>query len=275
MVLTTVSITLVVALNIIGQNVIRAVQDKVNVDLYFYDTVPETTILQAREYLQSLPEVADVLYVSQDEALKDFREAHVNDPEILATLDELDKNILPSSLTVHAKNIDNYPKITNTFEASEYAQYVDHQDFSDNQVLIGKITQITKRSYEFGIAVSLIFIVISVIVIFNTIRITIYSHREEVGIMKLVGATNWFVRAPFILESVILGCIAAVITTAIFYGILAVSNPSLSTFFSGYNFSALSYFSANVLIVVFVEVVGAILLSTISSMIAITRYLQD
>jgi cell division transport system permease protein len=93
--------------------------------------------------------------------------------------------------------------------------------------------------------------------------------------MKLVGATNGFIRAPFILESILLGFFAAVITTGIFYGVLAASNPSLSSFFSGYNFSPLAYFGANFLVVIFVESVGAILLSSVSSMIAITRYLKD
>lgn len=275
LVLTTSSITVVVGLNVVGQHVIDAVQDKVNIDIYFYDTTPEKTLLKAQEYLKGMSEVSDVIYVSQEEALKDFREAHKNDPEILATLDELERNILPPSLTVRAHDIDDYPKISNRFEGSEFAQYVDHQDFSDNKALIDKISQITRRSYELGIGVSVIFIIISVIVIFNTIRITIYSHRGEVGIMKLVGATNGFIRAPFILESVILGFLAALVTTSIFYGLLVVSNHSLSTFFNGYQFSPLSYFASNFLIVIFVECVGAVLLSCVSSMIAITRYLKD
>ncbi|MFH1426601.1 MAG: permease-like cell division protein FtsX [Candidatus Kerfeldbacteria bacterium] len=274
LVLTTFSITLVVSMNVITSQMINAVESKVDVDLYFAEYVQEKDILATQSFLNGMDEVSKVVYVSKEDALEDFRERHADEPAILASLDELDENVLPASLIVHATEIDDYPKIIDNVETSKYQEFIDQTDFNDNEEIIGKISDITSRAYQIGLIVSMVFIVISVIVIFNTIRITIYSHREEIGIMKLVGATNWFIRAPFIMEGILLGLIAAVVTLALFYVALFVSDPSVSAFFAGYDFSVFQYFKFHALQLVLAEVVGAILLSVVSSMVAITRYLR-
>ncbi|MBI2410465.1 MAG: FtsX-like permease family protein [Candidatus Kerfeldbacteria bacterium] len=273
LVLTTMSMTLVGTLNIIGQQVIHTIQDKVSIDLYFYDSVSEKDIIDTQNFLQSLSGVADLVYVSKDQALEQFKEKHADDPEILSSLSEMEENVLPASLTVRARSIDDYPHIIRAFQASPYSEFIDRTDYSDNRAIINRVTTLTHKAYDIGLGVSLIFIIISIVVIFNTIRITIYSHREEVGIMKLVGATNWFVRAPFVLESVLLAVIASVITLSLFYVLLYGSDPTITAFFEG-QFSILHYCTEHIWRIVAIEFGGAILLSVASSMIAITRYLK-
>lgn len=274
LVLTLLSITLVVGLNIVGHEMIQAIEERVDLDLYFSLDVSEADIFAVSEFLEQMPEVTSVVYVSQEDALEKFRTEHADDPDILASLDELEDNVLPASLIVRTRQIEDYPKVLDRFQASEYQALVDRTAYRDNQDIIAKITQVTTRAYQFGLGASIVFIVISVIVIFNTIRITIYSHREEVGIMKLVGATNWFIRAPFILESIFLGCIAAAIIIVFFGGLLFLSDPALSSFFEGYHFSLLRYVQDHLFTFVISEFFGAVLLSIISSMVAITRYLK-
>ncbi|HLD21277.1 MAG TPA: permease-like cell division protein FtsX, partial [Patescibacteria group bacterium] len=177
MTLTLISMTLVVSLNVIGNEVIHAVQDKVDIDFYFYPSVQESNILKTQEYVKSISGVSSVVYVSKAEALKKFKKEHKDEPAIIASVEEVG-NILPASIVVRAETIDQYPKIISEFQNSEFQKFVDQTDYFDNQIIISKITQIIRRSYEIGIGVSVIFIIISVIVIFNTIRITIYSHRE-------------------------------------------------------------------------------------------------
>lgn len=272
--LTTMSITLVAGLSIIGQQAISAIQDEVNIDLYFYDYVREEQILDAKGYLETQPEVSDVIYVSQEDAEADFRATHADDADILNALDQLEGNVLPASLVVRAQSIEEYPTIIERFETSEFQEFVDRTDYSDNQEIISYITQVTSRAYQIGAGVSLLLVVIAVIVIFNTIRITIYSHREEVGIMKLVGATNWFVRAPFILESVLIAVISALATIAVFGLLLYFSDPMITSFFAGYDFSIYQFFLENIGAFILFELAGAALLSVVSSMIAITRHLR-
>lgn len=274
LVLTTFSITLVVSLNVVGQQLIRAVESKVDVDLFFHDYTTEAEILATQSFVQEIEGVSQVVYISKEAALEQFRASHADDQAVIASLDELEENVLPASLIVRTENIELYPAIIDRVTQSEHNAKIERTDFTDNQAIIGRISGITDRLYQIGLVVSLIFIIISVIFIFNTIRITIYSHREEIGIMKLVGATNWFIRSPFILEGILLGALAGLFTLGLFYVLLYLSDPALTTFFSGYDFSVLAYFQAHALQLILAEIFGAILLSIISSMIAITRYLK-
>lgn len=274
MVLTIFSMTLVGGLNIMGREAIEAIQQKVDITILFYTDLDADEVLKARDFLKELDVVSQVVYISPDSALQTFKQDHADDPDILRALEELDENVFPASLVVRANDIDQYPKILERFSASEYYQYVDRTDFSDSKEIIDTIDRIISRLYTIGLSVSLIFIVISIIVMFNTIRVTIYSHREEVGIMKLVGATNWFIRSPFVIESMLIGLIAAAITIALFYALLYVTDPMLTAFFAGYDFSLFAYFKTHALQFIGVEFAGAILLSVVSSMVAIGRYLK-
>lgn len=274
LVLTTISITLVAGLNLVGSQLLHVVESKVDVDVYFFDYVKEEQILETKNYFQEMEEVTSVVYVSKEEALKQFIDAHADDPETLEALEEIGKNPLPASLVIRTENIDDYPRVINAFEASAFAEYVDQADYGESQEVIARLSALSKRASEIGITVSAIFIVISIIVIFNTLRIAIYSHREEIAIMKLVGATNWFIRSPFILEGILLGIVAAVITIVLMYGAVYFSDPAMTTFFSGYDFSLLRYLNNHMLQFFVVEILGAILLSAGSTVIAISRYLK-
>jgi cell division transport system permease protein len=274
LILTTFSITLVLALGIVGNALLDSVESKVDIDFYFYTSVNEDTIFAAREALESRDDVQDVLYFSQEDALRQFRETHQDEPDLLNSLDELETNILPARLVVRAEDIDAYPDIRSAFLASEFSQFILESDDVDNDQIIDRMGQIISRASQIGIAVSLIFIVISVIVIFNTFRMTIYSHREEVAIMKLVGATNGFIRAPFIIEAIVLGVVASIISIGILFLVLFLSDNAVTEFFSGYDFTLLGYFVDHWPQLVFGEILGAVAFSVGSSMIAITRHLR-
>lgn len=274
LVLTTFSITLVIALGVVGNALLDSVESKIDIDFYFYTSVSEQDIFSARESLKQRGDVSDVLYFSQDDALREFRETHQDEPDLLESLDELGTNVLPARLVVRANDIDAYPDIRTEFLAGEYGQFVLQTEDIENDKIIDRMSQIISRASQIGIAVSLVFIIISVIVIFNTFRMTIYSHREEVAIMKLVGATNGFIRAPFIIEAIVLGAVAAVVSTAVLYLALAVSDAAVTEFFAGYDFSLFTYFVDHWPQLVFGEVFGAVAFSVGSSMIAITRHLR-
>lgn len=272
--LTMLSITLVVNLNIVGNRVLGAVEEHVSVDFYFYDSATEEDVLAAQEYLESLDTVKDVIYVSKEQALADFTEAHKDEPDIMAALSELEKNILPASLLVRAQSIADYQAIIDTFEESTYIDLVESTDFTDSKQVIDTLSATIRRVYDLGIGVSIVFVLISVVVIFNAIRMTIYSHKEEVAIMQLVGATNGFIRAPFILDSVMFGIIAAIAVLGVVYAGLYVTDAAVTQFFAGYHFSLFDFFIDHWIYVVGGEVLCAILISGISSMVAISRYLK-
>ncbi len=274
LVLTTISMTLVVGLNIVGGQIITAIEQKVEIDLYFYQYVPEQDVLDAQEFVRGLPETQSVQYTSPQDALKEFKESHADDTALLASLSELDDSVLPASITIKATEISSYPAILESIKNSPYQEFVDRTDYSDNSEMISRIEELTRIANQSALVISTIFLIISIIVIFNTLRITIYNYREEIGIMKLVGATNSFIRLPFVLEGALLGALAAGITLILGYGLLFLTDDSVRAFFEGYNFSLFAYAKTYWYYFFFGEMIGAIVLSVVSSMIAITRYLK-
>lgn len=274
LVLTLLSITLVGGINVVGNQLLLAIERKVDINLYFYEHVKENEMLATQAYFQSLPEVAEAVYVSKSDALESFRARHSDDPAFLESLKEAAETAVPASLVVHAKNINDYDRIAEKFRASQFYNLVEGADFDDSQLLITRIGDMITKATNIGLVMSAVFVIIAIIVIFNMIRLTIYSHREEVAIMKLVGATNWFVRAPFILEAMGLGIIAALVTIALFGALIIVAEPSIQTFFVGYDFSLQTFVVAHLASFILGEILIAVTLTIVSSMIAISRYLK-
>ncbi len=272
--LTLFIVSLVSTLNLLANQAIQAVEEKIDIDLYFKTNSDETDILSAKVYLEALPEVSTVRYISKTEALENFKAQHVDDPDIQAALAELDSNPLPATLSVQANQLNQYEAIITQFESSEYNDLVENKNFSDHQAVIDRLSTITKRLYQGGLIVSAIFILISVIMLYNTIRVAIYSHREELGIMKLVGATNWFIRTPFIFEGVLYAFFASILASGFLTVLIFSITPYVNSFFQGYNFSLSVFFIHNFWLIALGQFVVSLLLAVGSTMLSIGRYLK-
>lgn len=272
--LTLFIVSLVGTLNLLASQAIHAVEEKIDIDLYFKTGTDETDILSAKVYLESLPEVTNVRYISKAEALDNFTAEHADDPDIQAALSELDNNPLPATLSVQADQLNQYEAIIQQFESSEYNNLVEDKNFSDHQAVIDRLSTITKRLYQGGLVVSAIFILISVIMLYNTIRVAIYSHREELGIMKLVGATNWFIRAPFLFEGVMYAFFASVLAGGLLAVMIFSIAPYINSFFQGYNFSLTIFFLHNFWLIALVQFAVSLVLAVGSTMLSIGRYLK-
>lgn len=274
LVLTLFSITLVAGINVIAERAIESVQEKVDVSVYFKSDVAEDEVLNVRYRVEELSQVEAVSYVSEEEALAIFKERHADDQIILDSIEQLDDNPLGATLIIKARNIDDYPSILAVLDSAAYADLIQDRNYDDNQEVISRLSVLSARIENIGMIISSIFVVIAVLIIFNTIRINIYTHREEIGIMKLVGATNWFIRAPFMVESIMYAFFAVGISLAILYPLLGVVAPQVDNFFQGYNFDLINYFDSNFLQIVGYQLGFAILLSFLSSSIAIGKYLR-
>ncbi|MFA6391909.1 MAG: permease-like cell division protein FtsX [Patescibacteria group bacterium] len=274
LVLTLFSISLVFTLNVVADNAIKSVKDQVDMDVFFDPTVPEDKVLAVQAYLESISEVKSVEYVSKDEALENFKEAHKDDIKIQESLSEIEENPLPSALIVKAVRLEDYSTIVVNLDNSDYSSLIASRNFEDNQVVIERLTKITGRIYQFGLGVSAIFILVAILVVFNTLRMNMYTQREELGIMRLVGAQNMFIRLPFVLESVLYGILASVITILILFPLLSAVSPYIDTLFEGYDFNMFAYFTANFWAMLGLQILISIVISVISGMIAISRYLR-
>ena len=274
LVLTLFSISVVFTLNVVADNAIKSVKDQVDIDVFFDPTVPEDKVVAVQAYLESMSEVKNVEYISKDQALENFKLAHKDDLQIQESLSEIEENPLPSALVVKAVSLDDYSSIVVKLDNSEYSDLIASRNFEDNQVVIERLTAITDRIYQFGIGVSAIFILVAILVVFNTLRMNMYTQREELGIMRLVGAQNMFIRLPFVLESVLYGILASVITILILFPLLSAVSPYIDSLFEGYDFNMFAYFTANFWAMLGLQILISIVISVISGMIAISRYLR-
>ena len=271
------SVSLVSALNVIGQRTLQTVEKKVDVTLELNSDVTEDQALSFKQRLTELPTVDNVVYQSKTQALENFKNLHKDDPNIQALLAELTENPLPASIIIKAKNINSFDQIMNFIDNQENAKLVANKDrdFQDSQTVITKLTQITNRIKQVGALVSIIFSLLSLIVLFNTIRIAIYTHREEIGIMRLVGASNAFIRLPFILESVIYSLIGAGIALVIIIFLWQSSASAMHNFFfSGTDVNVSGILRAEFWSILGWELLGALVLSSLSAWFATQKYLK-
>ncbi|MDP3970296.1 MAG: permease-like cell division protein FtsX [bacterium] len=274
LILTLFTVSLVATMNLLADRAISAVEEKIDVDIYFADNTSEENIIAAQMFLEDVPEVKNVRYVSKDEALEKFKDSHADNVDIQNALEELDENPLPASLIVQANELSDYEVIMQQFNNSEFDIFTEEKNFSDQQAVIDKLSAITTRVYQVGVAVSAVFIVISVVMMFNTIRLAIYAHREELAIMKLVGATNAFIRAPFILEGAFYAVLSSAIAMSLLWLVVLFTAPYVNDFFFGYNFNLDVFFYNNFLFIFSIQFLFSLILSVGSSMISIGRYLR-
>lgn len=261
-------------LNVTTHTVLSHLEDKIDLLVYFKVNTPETTIFQMKNELLSYQEVKKVDYISRDEALAFFHERHQDDETITKSLEELDENPLEPSLQVKARQANLYSTIANFINQSSYKPEISRVSYNqkDNQRMINQFNKLSGQVRHGGLVLSLIFVVIALLIVFNTIRLAIYTWKDEIRIMRLVGAKNLFIQWPFIVEGAIYGICAALICLLVLYGVLHFIAPKLGSFLPGVDL--LAYFQHNVFWIGLVLALIGVSLSVISSFIAVRRYLK-
>lgn len=258
--------------SVVAGSILDDLEQKVDISVYFKLGTPESQILKIKLELESISDVKAVEYVSREAALVKFQAGHQNNPLIIKSLEELGDNPLEASLNIKAKVIDNYESIASFLESPRFAGLVDTVNYRQNQKVIEKLSSILNTVRKSGFVAIIVLAFIAVLVTFNTIRLTIYSMREEIGVMRLVGASNWYIRGPFIVEGILHGLAASVLTMIIFYPILLFLSPKVSAFLNGMDIA--SYFKQNFWQIFILQTLAGIFLGVVSSLIAMRRYLK-
>ncbi|MFA5047600.1 MAG: permease-like cell division protein FtsX [Patescibacteria group bacterium] len=268
------SINFLVVINAISDSAVLAVKDRIDISIYLKTDVRESKIAEMKNNLQTLPQVKAVDYKTPADNLDSFKSRHLNDPNIQETLKELSGNPLGATLIVKAKELGDYPEILKAIDDPAYSDLIEEKNYDDHQLVINRINSITNNVKKGGLIVSILFVIIAILIVFNTVRIAIFTHQNEISIMKLVGAGNWFIRVPFIWESILCGLISVALVIGIVYGGLSVIEPYLSGFFAGVPFDLVGYFNGHALLIFGGEILGIVLINIISSTFAIGKYLN-
>jgi len=250
------------------------IRNKIDIAAYFNDGTPEEDILAVKDEIEKMsPNIKSIEYVSKEQALALFNGKHQEDAVLQRALTEVGGNpFLPSLNITTSGDPAQYEEVSNAIQASAFSKLIYKVDFSQKKDTIDKIYSITSNINMVGLGLGIVLIILSALVVFNTIKLGIDSSKDEISTMKIVGASDWFVRGPFIMEGIIYGLIAFVICILI-SGLSAYAlSGKISVIMPG--FSLFNYFLTNFWIFVLIQLVFGIGVGVVSSTIVVKKYLD-
>lgn len=252
-------------------------KNKIDINVTFITSADEEDVLNIKHTIESLPEVLLVTYVSREEALTFFKERHSNDQSILSALDELGENPLGAVLNVRARDPAQYASVAEFLESgnslsADGLPIIDRVNYFQNKAAIDKLTRIIASADRLGFALTLFFAVISVLIAFNTIRLTIYLARDEISVMRLVGASTTYIRGPFVVVGIIYGVVAGFLTLLLLLPLTYWLGGTTESFFVGFNI--FSYYLRHFLEIAFIIMTSGMFIGALSSALAIRKYLK-
>ncbi len=271
LVLSLFSINFLIMMGFIGEQAIGSIENKVDLSLYLDQDASEEDISILKAEISRLKSVNEIEYISKTQALENFKNKHQDDPEILESLKEVDQNPLNPSLVISANELVDYENIINSLENLSKQAIIKSRNFDDHKSLLTTINNFSDKAQQVGILVSFIFVVITVLVVFNAIRVAIFTHKKEIKIMRLVGASNWFIKTPFLAESILYAFFAVIIVMAIFYPFMHLLQPYLFNFVEA-DLNLINYFNSNFIYIFGGQFLLASLISIIASLIAVGKY---
>jgi len=272
--LTVLSLTVLILINVVTNQAVTAIKDKVDISLYFEAGVKAEQVSLVQNQVEKIQHVVAVNYVSADEALARFKQEHSGDELIQNAIQEIGENPLGPVLVVRADDLNSYPVILQSIKDFKIDEITKEIDYDDHKLIIERIENISAKVKQVGMILSIVFVIISLLVVFNTIRMGIYVHRDEIGIMKLVGASNWFVRGPFLVESIMYALFGCLVFWILFFVGLNFLGPSVQNFFADIKFNLVDYVLHNFLYIFGFELLVIIVLNLISTAIAMGRHLR-
>ena len=253
---------------------ISKIQDKIDITAYFKDGTQEQDILNVKaEILKMYPNIKNIEYVSKDQALASFNAVHQNDTVLSQALQEVGNNpFLPSLNITTNGDPSQYAQIADILQTSDFSNLIDSVDFSQKKDIIEKVYSIISNINTFGLISGAVLIFVAILVVFNTIKLAIENSKEEISTMKIVGASNWFIRGPFVIQGIIYGVIAFLICALITGASVYFLSPKLEVILSG--FDVLAYSLTNWWIFVLIQLGFGTGVGITSSFIVVRKYLE-
>jgi cell division transport system permease protein len=272
--LTVFSLSSLLAIHVGIAQVVRSVESQLDLTLTLYPTVTESQANTLVVAINGLPNVKKVTYVSKEQVLEEQKQS--GDAEVLRSLEAIGENPFGASLIVEATDSKAYLAIIDELKKEQYSALIEGQEkhFEENKNFLQNFSNFADKVRYAALAVTAVFALISALMVFNAVRVAIYTQREEITVMRLVGATSSFIRGPYLAELFIYSVTSVIIGGALFMGLLYAGQPYLSTYFGQENVNLLGYFQDNALLIFGAQFVGLMLLSMVSASLAVQRYLS-
>ncbi len=272
MLLSLFAVSSVYIIALTADGVLKNMQEKVNVSVFFKSSVPEESILKAKQDLENYSEIKTVEYVTKDQALEIFKKNSADEPVIIKSLEEIGENPLLSYLVIRANNANQYDLIGEYLKNASFKDDISRVNYGKNKEVIDRLNNIVAEIRKIGLGVAGLFSVISFLIIFNTVRITIYTHRKEIEVMRLVGASNAYIRLPFLFEGIIYGVVASVISMALLFFAIKFLVPYSARLIP--NINIINLYLSNFATIFGMQILIGSFLGILSSWFAIRKYLK-
>lgn len=278
MIITLFVITATIFLGAILNASLQEIKNKVDINVYFVRTAPEEDILSLQKVLETLPEVkAPVEYVSREDALADFRQKHQDDQFTLQALDELGENPLGASLNIRAKEPSQYEGIAEFLKSKgalskDGSAIIDKVNYYQNKDAIDTLSRMIDSANRLGLILTLFLVCVSILITYNTIRLAIFMSRDEISVMRLVGASMMYIRGPFVVSGAIYGVVSGFITLILFFPITLWLGNATAEFFVGLN--VFSYYIENFAQIFLIVIFSGAAIGAISSFLAVRKHLK-
>jgi cell division transport system permease protein len=266
-------VSLTTLLGITTNLILENMQEKININVAFNPEVEEEKILTIKAELEKYREIASVEYTSREQALDEFLGNGGDNQVITQALEEIGENPLFASLTVRAKDPTQYDLINQAIKQSSFRDEISDINYEKNKTVINRLNAIKENVKKVGFVLGSVFIAIALLITFNTIRINMHSRRNEFEIMRLVGASNLYVRMPSVFEGVFYGLSASVITILLLFGTVQfVVAPITKNAIPQGDLS--NYYMSNIVPIVFLVTLLGVSLGAMSGFVAVRKYLK-
>jgi len=272
--LSLLSVNVLVGVNQLLTRSVAALEEKIDISVYFKQNTPQAILWQAKFFLASLPQVQSVELLTAEQALAAFRVRHAADEKVLGALGELEKNPLGATLVVKARRPGDYPFLLEAMKNPQFQFAIESVNYEDHAETIARVRDIGQSVRLFGLGLIAVFALFSLLIVFNTVRIAIYTKREEIGVMRLVGASSAYVRLPFVLEGLFLALVALLVTAVLVACTVLFVDPRLRGFFDNADPGLRSYFFSQAGPLLLVEGLVITFLVGLSSWAAVGKYLK-
>lgn len=274
LVLALLSINTLIVVNGLTDASLKAVETSVDISIDFYPKASDEIVQEVVKVVKDMPEVTEARFLSADEVRIQFAERFKDDASIVSGLEALDQNPFGASLLVQAQKPEDYVRILSLLDVEKYNDVIEEKSFGEHAAVIGKITSITRNIRGTALLFAAIFGIFAIFIIFNTIRVALYTQREEIGIMRLVGASKWFIRAPFYTECGFYVLISVLIAMAISLLMIDVIDPYIRSAFTGSGFSLLIDMKQKMWGIVTLEFAAIFFMTLVAATVAMHKYLK-
>jgi len=265
------SLTLIYSLSTLGKQVLENIATKMDLGIYFKDNIDQNKLNAIKTELKNCKEIKEIRYLSPEDSLSQFKERHKEDSIILNSLKELNGNPLGAVISVKFRNPAKYQETMKIINQERYQNLIHDQNFYDYEKLIKTFNKFNQKIYHIGLIISESFLLIAILVIFTAIKLGAISRKKEIKIMRLVGASSWFIRAPFLIEGSLYAIVAWILNIAIIWPLSAFIQPQIKNFLQ-IDFSLFFYLQHQSLNFWIALLIFAVIISIMASALAINKY---